>query len=192
MSYLEEFKTVDLILSSSAETRSVDAFALTLIKTERQIRKLFTYTIFQFPSFSEADITQLRAILAKNNGIYFKHFEDRFNSISAYSTNDLIGADYEKLRGIINKATEYRNKIFHGQLTETGLSREELLGIVKDLRSWCNALANGATKNIGYDGFARNSFQKSKNNSLHKQFKSQLTNISEYEEFIKSGEISKT
>lgn len=38
VSVQEEFSTVDLILHSSSETRRVDAFALSLIKVEKQAR----------------------------------------------------------------------------------------------------------------------------------------------------------
>lgn len=42
----EEFSTVDLLLGSGAETRAVDAFALALIKAERQARKLVTHLVY--------------------------------------------------------------------------------------------------------------------------------------------------
>jgi hypothetical protein len=48
MSTEEEFATVSLILGSQAETRGVDAFALSLIKAERQIRKLVTHLCISF------------------------------------------------------------------------------------------------------------------------------------------------
>ena len=47
-----EFRTVDLIVASSAETRGVDAFALSVIEAERQIRRLVTHLVYQFPSFA--------------------------------------------------------------------------------------------------------------------------------------------
>jgi hypothetical protein len=64
MSYLEEFSTVDLIVGSTAETRGVDAFALSLIKAERQIRRLMTHLVYQFPCFRSTDIEDLRGVLA--------------------------------------------------------------------------------------------------------------------------------
>jgi len=38
-----EFATVDAVVASGAETLGVDAFALSLIKAERQMRRLFTH-----------------------------------------------------------------------------------------------------------------------------------------------------
>jgi hypothetical protein len=51
MSFQGEFQTVELIERSDAETRGVDAFALSLLKAERQLRRLFTYLVFQYPCF---------------------------------------------------------------------------------------------------------------------------------------------
>lgn len=42
-----EFDTIDLLLSSDAPTRAVDAFALAVIKIERQFRKIFTNLVYQ-------------------------------------------------------------------------------------------------------------------------------------------------
>ena len=74
MSYENEFLTVDLIVKSSAETCGVDAFALSLIKAERQIRKLFTYLMFQFPAFSSSDYDGFRGVLADSKKVYFEGF----------------------------------------------------------------------------------------------------------------------
>jgi hypothetical protein len=42
----DEFATIDTLLAPEAETQGVDAFALALIKAERQMIKLFTYVLF--------------------------------------------------------------------------------------------------------------------------------------------------
>ena len=47
MSFADEFAAVDWLVQSGVETSGVDAFALALIKAERQIRRIFTYVIFQ-------------------------------------------------------------------------------------------------------------------------------------------------
>jgi hypothetical protein len=63
MSWLSEFATVDAVIGCSAETSGVDAFALSVIKAERQIRKLFTHLVFQSPGFGPADVPRLRKAL---------------------------------------------------------------------------------------------------------------------------------
>lgn len=188
MSYQEEFVTVDLILSSSASTRGVDAFALSLIKAEKQLRKLFTHLVFQFPCFNTQDIDQLRETLVKNKKVYLGGFEEGIDSLFTCTVKDLVGEDYAQLKARIDDATNYRNKIFHGQLTDFYLNRGELLSLVADIQRWCKLLSGGATTHIGYDGFSRNSFQKSKIDGLSQRFKIQFNNLNDYEKFIEAME----
>jgi hypothetical protein len=159
LSYAKEFATVDLLLESKHETRGVDAFALSLIKAERQMRRLVTYLIYQFPCFGHGDAEGLREILQKNTRVYFKEIERGFDALNRRSVRELIGADYNRLRSRLDEAGRYRNKIFHGQLTSEYLSRQELVGYICDIRSWCKAPADSAAKDFHYDGFGRNSFQ---------------------------------
>ncbi len=184
MSASTEFDTVDLIVNSSSETRGVDAFALAVIKAERQLRKLFTHLVFQFPCFGTSDIGALRETLANNNRIYFKETEACINAIFSSTVEELVGARYKCLRPRIEEAIEYRNKIFHGQLTQKYLSREDLLGLVCDIRAWCEALATGAASRIGYDGFTPDSFQKSSIQGLFKEFKVQFGDVNAYAQFL--------
>lgn len=74
MSFKDEFVTVDLIKAFNAETGGVDAFALALIKAERQMRKLVTHLVFQFPCFQSNDVIKLRTALANNPRVYFEGF----------------------------------------------------------------------------------------------------------------------
>ena len=186
MNYSEEFKTVDAILNSSAETRAVDGFALSLIKAERQIRKLVTHLIFQFPCFASSDIPALRIALEKNRRVYFVGFENGFNTLYPKTISNLIGPQYAKLRSRINEAIDHRNKIFHGQLTSNFLSRDDLIAYVSDIREWCSQLAQGAVNEFQYDGFGRNSFQKSEIGDLATRFRHTISDIKGYERFIKS------
>jgi hypothetical protein len=179
-----EFHTVDLILNSNADTRGVDAFALSLIKVEKQLRRLFTHLVFQFPCFSNSDFEQLRSTL-NSKYVYFEGLENGFNALYPASVETLVGVSHGGLRARIMEATGYRNKIFHGQLTDQGLTRDGLVELTNDLRSWCKALANGAHAEFGYDGFARNSFQKSQMLNIASRLLEQFANIGDYEAFIK-------
>ena len=179
-----EFITVDLILNSRAETRGVDAFALALIKVEKQIRRLFTHLVFQCPSFSSADRDSLRSTLNGFKHVYFDGLERGLDNLCPVSVEELVGVSHGALRARITEATGYRNKIFHGQLTDKNLSRIDLVDLTGDLRSWCEALASGAQTEFGYDGFARNSFQKSKMPDIASRLKVQFANIGDYEKFI--------
>ena len=183
MSYAKEFETVDLIVNSTAKTRGVDAFALTLIKTERQIRKLFTFIVFQFPFLSSANTIEFREVLSENRRVYFEGFIKGFDSIYPRSVQNLIGQEYLNLYNELQQAIKYRNKIFHGQLTDKRLSREDLLDIVKSNRKWCELLATQSNREFGYDGFKRNSLRKSERN-LWEGYKTQISTLAEYRRFI--------
>jgi hypothetical protein len=185
VSYAIEFETVDIILRSTAETRGVDAFALSLIKAERQIRKLFTHLVYQYPCFGPIDIPILRETLASSRRVYSEGFVRGFDALYPRSISNLIGARYEELRTWINEAIEYRKKIFHGQLTTRNLSREELLSYVAQIGEWCKMLATEALSEFGYDGFVRNSLQKSKIDRLSERFLKQLYGIDSYSAFIR-------
>jgi len=185
MSFSEEFLTVDLLKASCAETRGVDSFALSLIKAERQIRKLLTHLVFQYPCFTtQDDIAALKHTLAKKR-VYFKGMIKGFDVIHPKMVDKLIGVKYKLLREKIDEAIQLRNKIFHGQLTGEHLSRNDFFCYVDSIAEWCRLLAEGAENEIGYDGFARNSFQKSKCGIIHENFKMQIKSIGEYEDFIK-------
>lgn len=185
MSANQEFDTVDLIVNSTSETRGVDAFALSVIKAERQLRKLFTHLVFQFPCFGSSDIGALHDALANNKRIYFSEIENCINALCSSTVEKMVGADYSRLRKRVEEAIECRNKIFHGQLTQRFLAREDLLGFVQDIRGWCDALTEGAVSHIGYDGFARNSFRKSASRDLSANFKVQFSRVDDYAQFLK-------
>lgn len=160
MNIEDEFATIDILLVSEADTRGVDAFALALIKAERQMRKLFTYVVFQSPAFDTSDVGALRHCLAARR-VYFRDFVSAWDRLYSRSLREIVGQDYDSLRAVLDEAVEYRNKIFHGQLTTRYLSREELISYVRQVKCWCQALGTGAQRELAYDGFGRNSFRKS-------------------------------
>lgn len=186
MSVDEEFSTVDLVLDSNAETRGVDAFALSLIKAEKQVRRLVTYLVYQYAWCSQATVPQLKKALEANTSVLFKGLLAGWNDLYPRSVEQLIGSEYKRLRPRLDEATKHRNKIFHGQLTAQGLTRAELLSLVKDIRAWCEAVASAANAEVGYDGCGRNSFRKAGNAAaVCAKYKIQLADIAAYREFIK-------
>jgi hypothetical protein len=183
----QEFQTVDLIVNSLAPTRGVDAFTLSLLKAERQMRRLVTHLVYQFPCFGRADVPVLRQVLADNTAVYFKGVEKGFNALYPKSVADLVGGDYTHLKKRMEEATDRRRKLFHGQLTSHNLSRTVLLAFVQDIRTWCNSLACSVQEEIGYDGFARNSFQKSVIPDLSIRFRVKITTVQEYSDFVRKN-----
>lgn len=183
--YAQEFETVNIVINSTARTCGVDAFALSLIKVERQIRKLVTHLIYQFPCFGPSDILSLRQTLVNNRRVYFDGFVDGFNILYPRSISDLVGGEYQHLRDRIREAVDHRNKIFHGQLTSKNLTRDDLLAYVGDIRTWCETLAGSALAEFRYDGFGRNSFRKSTIPDLGQRLKIQIGTIAAYDDFVR-------
>lgn len=185
MNVAGEFKTVDAVLACNADTLGVDAFALSLIKSERQVRKLFTHLVYQFPGFKRSDAAALRSTLETNRRVYFDGVLAGFDALYPRSVEDLVGPEYGRLKPRLDEASRHRNKIFHGQLTASGLSRQDLLSFVADIRAWCGLLAQGTFAEFGYDGFGRNSFRKSATPQLWQRFKVQFKCVGDYEAFIR-------
>lgn len=187
MSVDDEFSTVDLVLGSTAVTRSVDAFALSLIKAEKQARRLVTYLVYQHSWCSQATVSQLKTALENSTEVYFKGLLAGWDALYPRSVEQLIGSEYKRLRRRLDEATKHRNKIFHGQLTARGLTRAELLSFVKDIRAWCEGFGHGAQAEVGYDGCGRNSFRKSGDPAkLCAKYRMKLADIAAYRQFIRT------
>ena len=117
----KEFAIIDYLDESSSKTKGVDAFSLSLLKMERQMRRLFTYLVFQSDAFQPCHVKLLRDTLAKNSRLYFDHFlkdVDELLNGSGLSVESLVGDEFATMRKDIDKMRGYRNKIFHGQLTD--------------------------------------------------------------------------
>ncbi len=182
MSIEKEFLTVDLLIESDASTRAVDAFTISYIKAERQMRKLFTYLVYQSSGFSKKDIKHIKKVINEDGRLYFQHFIKGFDLMSPKSLSELIGEDYNKYLKDFERYKSYRHKIFHGQLTNSSLTRSDLEKVVQSVKFWCKLIAKNAEKEIGYDGFKRNSFRKSK---LKFNLKDQIEDISDLKKLLK-------
>ncbi|MDN7626356.1 hypothetical protein [Burkholderia cenocepacia] len=160
MTFKSEFEIIDLISQSQLPTRAVDAFSLSVIKMDRQIRKLFTYLVFQSRAFGQDDIGRLREVLGASRDAYFEGFERAINVLYRTPVQNMVGYQYAELKVAVKDAIAVRNKVFHGQLTQRSLKRERLEELSYDIRQWCSNLARGASEEVGYDGFERPSFRK--------------------------------
>lgn len=158
-----EFSTVDLLLKSDAETRAVDAFTISWVKLEKQLRRLTSNLIFQHSTFedgvSEHKTVVREAILKKTTANHDK-FIGAIYRLSNCSVKDLMDDQYKVLKRDTNTAYQYRKKILHGQQTGHSLTRADLEKCISSMRTWCELLADRADEHIGYDGFSRNSLRK--------------------------------
>ncbi|MER8464206.1 hypothetical protein [Mesorhizobium sp. M1396] len=185
-SYEEDFQPVEEIEKSGHQTKGVDAFSLSLLRAERQMRRLFTYLVFQSTAFERKDVKPLRDALGAQGRIYFYHFEAGIGELSGTSIAALIGAQHHVLRNRLSDAMDARNKIFHGQLTSDRNDTTMLLQHVSHIRDWCRQLANGAQNTFGYDGFQRpSSFKKSPLGiQLSDRVTGLIANVPAYEAFL--------
>ncbi|WP_431101513.1 hypothetical protein [Roseateles noduli] len=182
--HVEEFRSVDAVLDSGVATAGVDAFALSLLKVERQARRLVTYLVFQYPCFGRHDVPALRKLLAENSRVYFKGFLVGFDTLYPRPLEQLVGAEFSSLKARLDEASGHRNKLFHGQLTVGALSRTELFAFVADLRRWSELLSEAAESEIGYSGFGRSSFCKAEDPNLSARLNRNVQSLADYESFI--------
>jgi hypothetical protein len=191
MDYEHEFGTVELLLNSKFETKGVDAFTISLLKSERQIRKIFTFLIFQNERFSRADVLKLKEILSLNSDMYFENFIRGIDDIYLKRVEDIYGNDYtEDFKELIKISKEDRNKIFHGQLTNKCLTRPEILTKIEKIKKWSKRIAENFDEEVGYDGFGRNSYRKSERR-IELRDPGRFSTITDYEIFLKTIDRSK-
>lgn len=181
----EEFRTIDCVLGSGLETRGVDAFCLAWIKYERQQRKICSFLVFQASAIKPAEASSVRQALANNKRIAHTGFRGGIQRLTGLRFKDEFGDRYAPLDAALDQAWKARDKIFHGQQTGQGYSRDQLLAKVVSIREWCGLLAALGAAKFGYDGFAAtNSMFKAKNAQLTATVDKTLEKIG-WEAFIK-------
>jgi len=178
-----EFEVIEYLLNSNNESRAIDSFSLSLLKIEKQIRKIFTHLIYQYECFKPSDNRKIINILSANKNIYFRHLIIGINLIYFKEIKDIYGVGYEVDYNSISNLKNFRNKIFHGQLTGQKLSRTELTGFVTIMKRWSKQIAESFQDEINYDGFERNSLKKSKKD-FSTLLKYKITNIEDLEKLL--------
>lgn len=190
MGFEQEFAVVDIVLNSGARTMGVDALTLSIVKMERQIRRLFTYLVYQSNAFGRADVLALRAALEERRDAYFPGFITGIDALVRFSVADLVGNEYAALRKELKAVNNVRNKLFHGQLTKHSLRQEQLLIMVGHIRRWCELLASGAQNETKYDGFDGNSFRKGPID-FGQKYRRNLMSIDDYKQFIREHVVKR-
>ena len=158
----DEFATVTALWESHAVTRRVDALALSWIKYEKQLRRLFSFLVFRHPKVTEEELDTVIAAFAENRDLYPETFISAMRALGVPPLPDLMGEPYERLWPEIERIKQYRNKIMHGQNTGKKLSTPVLERDVQHLIDWISSLAGAADRTFGYDGIRRNTFSAAK------------------------------
>jgi hypothetical protein len=188
-SFKDEFETVEILVNSNTKTGRTDAFIITFTKLEKQVRRIFTYLIYQFPSFSLNDYKKILEIIASKRYLYFANFIKGFDAIYPKSFESIIGsACYAQfLNTDFPRIQTYRNKILHGQPTGKYFSADDIKDEINIMRNWCSSVAESMMSEIGYDGLKWNSFRKNASKDLATTYKINIFDILALDAFIETN-----
>ena len=165
-----EFATVEAIWSSGAETRRVDALLLSWVKYEKQLRRLFSFFVFQHPKITEKSLNAVISAFAANRNLNPETFISGIKALGVTPLPKLLGPNYQQLWLEIMRIKKYRNKIMHGQHTGQSINSAQLERDVLHVINWISALAQAADATFGYDGLKRKTYVAAKSNAnLHVQ-----------------------
>jgi hypothetical protein len=186
--YDAEFATVNSFLNSDAVTAKTDAFILVWVKTEKQVRKIFTHLIYQL--FTDKE--DIKETIVEDKHLYFEHFIRLFDALYKTSFADIVGDEYKNFLdndlngGERKRIKKFRNKILHGQLTNQGLGTNTLSNEIDLMRNWVKIVAEKMSEEIGYDGLGRNSLTESQKKDIKSEFKEgiDIKTQAELEDFI--------
>lgn len=161
----EEFSTVESLWISNAKTKRVDALILTWVKYEKQLRRLFSFLVFQHPAITSEKIDSIISVLVKNRKLYPETFVALIKELGVKSIPQLVAERYDYLSKEITRIKGYRNKLMHGQITGENISSAQLEKDVTILVEWISTIASAAENEFGYDGMQRNTYSKAKSTS---------------------------
>lgn len=153
-----EFDTVEAVWSSNGETRRVDALMLSWTKYEKQLRRLFSFSIFQHPNTTAASLESVISVFAANRNLNPETLISGIESLGVAPLSKLLGKSYKPLWAEIKRIKKYRNKIMHGQHTGQGVKSPQLEQDVIHIINWVSAVAQSAEAEFGYDGLKRKTY----------------------------------
>lgn len=155
----EEFATVEALWQSTGRTRRVDALVISWVKYEKQLRRLFSFFVFQHEKITEATLDGVVSAFVSNNNLYPETFIRAIEALGITPVPKLLGKDHASLWAEITRIKKYRNKIMHGQLTGQSISSIQLERDVIHIINWMSALAESADAAYGYEGLRRGAYR---------------------------------
>lgn len=153
-----EFATVEAIWNTNGETRRVDALMLSWIKYEKQLRRLFSFFVFQHPNITKKTLDSVISAFAANRNLYPETFIAGIKALGVTPLPKLLGSSHAPLWAEITRIKRYRNKIMHGQHTGQGITSAQLERDVMHIINWISAVADAADAAVGYDGLRRRTY----------------------------------
>jgi hypothetical protein len=183
-SLIAEFATVEALLASAGPTRRTDAFILSWVKMEKQLRRIFCFLLYQHPSFSSAQVDDLVKAIVDHKGLYYDTFIRCIDKLGPPRMKEIVGPQYDCYVDELKRIRKYRNKIFHGQITGQKITSRQLEKDTAILRGWISLLAVSSHRVLGYDGVARNTFQKAKSTSRALKQIYPFANVAEFRRWL--------
>jgi len=160
-----EFATVEALWGSGAQTRRVDALLLSWVKYEKQLRRLFSFFVFQHPGFTEKNLEPVISAFAESPNLNPGTFMAGIERLGLRPVKDVLGPQHEALWAEMKQIRKTRNKLMHGQVTGKSIPSHQLEKDVKHIVSWVAALAEGSQVAYGYDGLRRNTYISAKSSA---------------------------
>jgi hypothetical protein len=155
----EEFATVAALWSSDASTRAVDAFLLSWVKYEKQLRRLFCFLIFQHPQF-KGQTKDVIEILAARRDLYPETFLIGIDELAPEPVRKSLSSILVEFSPELERIQQHRHKLMHGQNTGMSLEAGALGQDIRLILRWVEALATEAQSAFGYDGLERNTCER--------------------------------
>jgi hypothetical protein len=160
-----EFATIEALWDTKAKTRRVDCLVLSWVKYEKQLRRLFSFFVFQHPKITADKLDEVITAFAENRNLYPETFIEGIKQLGVTPIQKIMGESYKKLWPEIERIKKYRNKIMHGQHTGQGVQSTQLERDVIYIINWISSLAEAADAAYGYDGLKRGTYKAAKNSS---------------------------
>ena len=179
-----EFATVNQLVHSSTSTGRSDAFILAWTKYEKQLRRLFTFLVYQMPAFSRGNVSEIVKVIASEGELYSEGFVRGFDAIYSKTFNHIIGQENKAAADRLTSLKKYRHKLFHGQLTGESLGTAQLKTHIDSISNLCLRIGQRMDSEIGYDGMGRSSFTKSGVKGLPANLQLSFKNCKELQKFI--------
>lgn len=185
----DDFVTVEFLLKSKTKTGRTDAFIIAYSKMEKQVRRIFTFMIFQYPVFNHGNLEEIINCIASKRFLDFDNFIQGFDALYPTSFESVVGSalystfmdeDFPRVKNI-------RNKITHGQPTGRSLNAIDLADEISVIRNWCLQVANTMKSEICFDGFEWNSFTKCVEMDLVATYNTVISSAQELNTFIETN-----
>jgi len=155
----EEFSTVEALWYCNGSTRRVDALVVSWVKYEKQLRRLFSFFVFQHPKITEKTLDSVISAFVANKNLNPDTFISGINELGVTPIPKLLGDAHAGLWAEIKRIKVYRNKIMHGQHTGQGIQSAQLERDVIHIIDWMSALAEASESEFGYDGLKRGAYR---------------------------------